>query len=437
VLNILFFLLMQGAGLGFTAGDFDIEQSDLQEYAPKDDTVFFFSENFGDGDYSMDPAWKTAKRQSYAPEAPILKVDDGVLKFHQSGAGTCGSNASIEIDLNIPVSSNTKIKFDVKPTYSTVDEGAGWFDVEYPVYIILWITTQNNRLARLMFAYNYRGGESYFEKDNISMAFPSCQQDVWLRDEVFTLRRFYPEAKSVKRVKAGSSGWDYTGYIDNIMIFNDIRDNSYDSVLSRDDSAVGLESGGMDYSLYSKQEKAIEKYKKDLEINSRLGDEKNINRSSYLVGYSYLSAGNYDSAMVDFRRSLDLCRITGENGSMIMTLNKMAEIHLVRDEHDLALETYEQLLSLYEEKKDTVGITISLNKLAEIYFLENKSDLSIEYFKRSLDMRRQTGILTDIAASLESLGNVYSKSGKMQLALDYFSEAIKIYKKEGELNSLA
>ncbi|MCD4736995.1 MAG: hypothetical protein K8R53_13200, partial [Bacteroidales bacterium] len=294
MLYILFFLVMQGAGLGITADDYNFGQNNQLEKAGKNDTIVFLSEDFNDGDYTIHPEWKEAIRQSCAPESPTLTVKDGVLQLHQSGAGTCGSSAAIELDLNIPVSTNTKIKFDVKPSYSTVDEGAGWFDVEYPIYIILWLVDQNYRLARLMFAYNYRGGESIFEKDNISMAFPSCRQDEWIRNEVFVLSKYYPEAKFIKRIKVGSSGWDYTGYIDNIMIFGDIQEHKADSVPSGYEQTVDIEPGGTDYGSFSKQEKAIEKFKKDLEINRRLGNERNINRFSYQVGNLFLNAGMYD-----------------------------------------------------------------------------------------------------------------------------------------------
>lgn len=434
--NILILLLaLLGAASGIAADRGLFQEITKRDTIEGNDTIVFFYEDFNDGEYTRNPIWREDIRQTCAPEAPRLIVANGVLSSYQSGGGTCGTNAAIEVDLNIPVTSSTRIMFDVKPTFSTVDEGAGWFDVEYPVYVILWLIDEDNRLLRLMFGYNYRGGESFYEKDNISMAFPNCRQDEWLRNEVFVLRKFYPSAKTIKRLKIGSSGWDYEGSFDNITIFSDNRD--LENIMPDEQTEPGLHPGGQDYGAASKQEKAIAKYKMDLELNERLGDDKAISRYSYIVGEAYLQSGLYDSAVAYLQQSLELSRAARDRDATIMSLRRLAEIYLVWNEYQKALETYNELLFLYREKDDTEGAIFSLNEMAEIYSNTGKTSLAVEYFENALELSRKKGNPGDVAASLESLGNLYSKTGNLRQALDYFNESMKIYEKEGDLNSLA
>ncbi|MBN1340189.1 MAG: tetratricopeptide repeat protein [Bacteroidales bacterium] len=438
LLNImLLFCPLAAEGPVGIAGDDDVVQKKDTGELPLKDTLIFFSENFNDGDFTLNPEWKEDIRQTCAPEPPTIKVTDGVLRSFQAGAGTCGNNAAIETDLNIPVSDSTKIRFDVKPSYSTVDEGAGWFDVEYPAYIIIWLTDQDNRLMRLMFGYNYRGGESFYEKDNISLAFPSCRQDEWIRSEVFVLRKYYPAAKLIKRIKVGSSGWDYSGYFDNIMIFNDSPDRFSGSVINTDYRVPAIESGGTGYGSVNKQDKAIGKFKADLEMNKRLGNMMTVNKFCYLVGNSYLNAGNYDSAMVYLQQSLELSKMLPDYDAVIITMRRMAEVYLIWNEYGKALDMYNELLARYEEREDLDGILFSLNGVAEIQFLTGNSTAAIEFYQRLLDLNRQKGHSAEVAVTLENLGNVYSRTGQARLALQCFTQSMKIHEKEGDFNSLA
>ena len=255
------------------------------------DTIFLFAEDFDDEDYSNNPIWQPDIRQACALDLPQVSIENGVLKVLELTAGSCGTNASIEINLNIPLSDSTKIKFDVRPVYSSVDEGAGWLDVEYPVYIILWLTDINNRFLRLRFGYNYRGGESFYEKDNISIAFPNCGQNAWLRNEVFTLKNYFPDAVSINKLEVGGSGWDYEGYIDNISIFEIPPKN--------DKKAKDIQYQPVEeYGSFSKNEKAIEMYKKNLKMNGKMGDKEKVDSVLFLLGDFYLKTGIYDSALL-------------------------------------------------------------------------------------------------------------------------------------------
>jgi len=405
-------------------------QSNLEK-SINGDTLILFTEDFNDGDYSNNPAWQPDIRQACALDLPQIVVESGILKVMELTAGNCGNNASIEIDLDIPVTEDTKIKFDVKPVYSSVDEGAGWLDLEYPVYITLWLTDINNRFRRLRFGYNYRGGESFYEKDNISIAFPKCEQDVWLRNEMFSLKNYFPDAVSVKLLEVGGSGWDYEGYIDNILIFNTAAE------LIKKDDEPSYEMEKKDYSSLSKQEKAIEMYKRNLEINERMGDLEKTHRILYLIGDFYLKSGIYDSALFYLNRAVETGAIIDKSYTKVTPLKGIAEIYLLWNQYDKALITYKKILQLTEENGIVNDIILSLNEIANIYYLKGKLQKAIEYYQRSLDLCKETGKTRDIAKTLENMGNIYRMKKEPDKALFYFNESLIISEKTGDLNSAA
>ena len=143
---------------------------------PSTPDTILFSEDFNDGDFTKNPTWQPRSAQSCAQTAPYAFIENGVLKFIQRKAGKCGNSTHIAIDLNIPVSDNTKIRFDVNPVYSSVDYGAGWSNSEYPVRITLYLLSSDKETRVIRFCYNYRGGESLYYKDWIQIAFPHCQE---------------------------------------------------------------------------------------------------------------------------------------------------------------------------------------------------------------------------------------------------------------------
>ncbi|MCK9212400.1 MAG: carboxypeptidase regulatory-like domain-containing protein [Ignavibacteriaceae bacterium] len=178
-----------------------------------------FSDNFNDGDFTNNPEW-TANVNSSGCQLGTISVINGELKANQTNSSGCSSGSFIKINVNIPLSDSTKIQFDVKPTFSDVEGGAGVQNDEYPAVINLWLATSNVDTVVVRLAYNYRGGASWTGAKYIVVAFPACQQNVWRRNEQFVIRNYVPNAVKIVKLQAGGQGWNFEGYFDNIRIVN-------------------------------------------------------------------------------------------------------------------------------------------------------------------------------------------------------------------------
>jgi hypothetical protein len=173
------------------------------------------SDDFNDGDFTNSPQWDLWNNDDHPGKAA---VQSGYVQFERTGAGGNGGGVHLEKELDINVTSNTNIEFDVNPMFSDVGSGAGWSDTEYPIYVQLYLENTSGEEKILRIAYNYRGGQSKNYNNVTQIAFPNCTQDEWKRDEVFTIKEHVSNAQKITKIRIGGNGWNYKGAIDNISI---------------------------------------------------------------------------------------------------------------------------------------------------------------------------------------------------------------------------
>ncbi|MCT4615036.1 MAG: hypothetical protein N4A49_09210 [Marinifilaceae bacterium] len=181
----------------------------------RDDIATGLDEDFNDGNYSNNPNW-TVENIDDIPGSIV--VDDNYVKFRRTGAGGNGGGIYLSKTIDIALRENTKLRFDVNPVYSDVGNGAGWSNGEYPANVYLYLLDSSNNELVLRFCYNYRGGQSKYEDDDIRVVFPYCSKNKWLRKEEFIIKDYFPQAIKITKIKIGGNGWNFESLIDNISI---------------------------------------------------------------------------------------------------------------------------------------------------------------------------------------------------------------------------
>lgn len=173
------------------------------------------ADDFDDGDFTADPSWNVVNEDD---KPGRVEVTDGYVRWTRSGALGNGGAVGIDIAVDIPVSDETTVGFDVLASFRDVGDGCGWTCGEYPVNVDLYLEDVAGNPYRLRYAFNYGTALEDKERDGYRQIATSVPMDVWARDLQFVVREGWPEAARIVRVHLYGNGWNFEGGIDDVFV---------------------------------------------------------------------------------------------------------------------------------------------------------------------------------------------------------------------------
>ena len=175
-------------------------------------------------------------------------------------------------------------------------------------------------------------------------------------------------------------------------------------------------------SLMKNYEKAIDYYKKAVEILIEEKDSLNIGYGLYNTGDAYYKWGKYDSAMVYFNRfSLILKNINSPLG-VAYNLGSIGQVHLKQGKYDLAKREINQAISLCEEEGDYSAIPEFLQSMCDIYVKQGDLTTALSYAIKSLEMAQKYAQKKEVGEANLKLSEIYELLGDYQLSNVYLKE---------------
>ncbi|WGD36115.1 tetratricopeptide repeat protein [Olleya sp. YS] len=103
--------------------------------------------------------------------------------------------------------------------------------------------------------------------------------------------------------------------------------------------------------------------------------------------------------------------------SIAVSHNSMGNIYLLLKEYDLALDQFNKSLEIEKKANNKLGLAINYNNIGIIYEAKDSLDLALKNYKISLDYNNQIDSKTGKVISNNSIGTIYLKQNKPDLAL--------------------
>ena len=164
-----------------------------------------------------------------------------------------------------------------------------------------------------------------------------------------------------------------------------------------------------------------------------VNNEKWIAAALNTQGVSYAIRGNYEEALIYYKKSLKIKEKIGNQKGIANSLNNIGDIYKKQGDYGEALMFYKKSLHIFKETGDKRGISNSLSNIGDIYYKQGDYDQALNYYKKSIKIKKDIEDKIGISNSLGNIGGIYKDLGNFQEALTYFTDALKISK---DINAL-
>ena len=154
------------------------------------------------------------------------------------------------------------------------------------------------------------------------------------------------------------------------------------------------------------------------------------------IGWYYKFTGKLDSAILFYKKSIDIDRKLNDLEGVAYTMINIGSIYLQTGEIALAEKYLKESLKINQANQDTTGIAHCYNYLGAILNSKGESDKAIEYYRKSLKLRKENNDNIGVSVVLNNLADIYEKKGDILTALDLHNESLSICEKEKDYQGM-
>jgi len=151
-----------------------------------------------------------------------------------------------------------------------------------------------------------------------------------------------------------------------------------------------------------------------------------------LFGIIYNNKNQYDSAFVNFNKSISLAYLLRDTSHIASILNNIGFINYRLCNYSEALNNFNQSLNYYEQFRDSSSVGSAYNNIGLIYFELKEYDQALKYYRKALDVGRNVRNLKLTGPSMINIGYVYSRIGETGKALLYLDSALAYCKETND-----
>ena len=183
-------------------------------------------------------------------------------------------------------------------------------------------------------------------------------------------------------------------------------------------------------------DQALKYYTKALEVRTELDDRIGMSKSINNLGLVQRKIGNYEHALENFHRSLDLKGNADKTGRC-NTLVNLAVTLMDMKKYEQALLTLQQAHNAGVEAGYVQGQAFALRCMGDVELERNFLPEALVHYTQSMRLYEQAGYAKGLAFSLYGAGRTYEGMGDTQAAMEHFLRALQLAGQIGQKKLMA
>ncbi len=169
---------------------------------------------------------------------------------------------------------------------------------------------------------------------------------------------------------------------------------------------------------------AVEGY----QLSTKLGWKKGIAKASNSIGWCYTNKRIYDKAIENYKRAIDIFTELGNTTDITKPLSNIASAYNIISNYTKSTEYYLQLLKIDEANGSSAKLVLTYNNLGGAYMMDGNYPQAQEYFFKALKLLEELGDSGESKALvIGNFGNLSFYESKFPKALEYYIKSLNGY----------
>lgn len=181
----------------------------------------------------------------------------------------------------------------------------------------------------------------------------------------------------------------------------------------------------------TKPDSALIYLKEAQKINQTLQNKNFEARITYGLGYTYYTLRDYDKALINFNKSIDIAKEINNDNVLSKSYNQIGLIYSHQNKIRIALEYFQKSLKISESRKELKDNTISVfTNIADLYIMQQDTINARRYYQQARKLGEIEDNNVNLAAIYNNVAVSYMTTDKDSTEF-YLTKAINLYKATG------
>lgn len=178
-------------------------------------------------------------------------------------------------------------------------------------------------------------------------------------------------------------------------------------------------------------------FRESIEITRQLGDRQGTAAALNALAVKARDVGDVLVARALFEESLSVWREVGDQKAIARSLSNLANVVKLQGDPERAHSLFEECRSIFGELGDSTGIAWSMNCQGDVSRDQGDFAAAQKWYEQGLAIFRELGDRWGVAGTLADLGSLSREQGNYSSACSMYQESIKMFQGLGHKRGVA